>query len=170
MRRLMLTSARWVSAFLPATRIHLPPCRRSRSRRVSASATNRRVRNHAMIVSAFTNKHAEEQSMKSIQKWTVGGLLTAVLVTVGFVAAASGLWAQNPGIKRTVVFTGDVSVPGREARIASVEIAPGASAGRHTHPGDEITYVMEGEGEVLIQGQPALKVKAGDGFVVPNGA
>ena len=43
----------------------------------------------------------------------VGGLLTAGLVVVGFVAAASGLWAQNPGIKRTVVFTGDVSVPGR---------------------------------------------------------
>jgi len=29
---------------------------------------------------------------------------------------------------------------------------------------------MEGEGEILIEGQPALKVKAGDGFVVPNGA
>ena len=64
-----------------------------------------------MIVSASINKR-EEQSMKSIQKWTVGGLLTAGLVVVGFVAAASGLWAQNPGIKRKVVFTGDVSVPG----------------------------------------------------------
>ena len=107
--------------------------------------------------------------MKSIQKWTAGGLFTAGLVVVGFVAAGSGLWAQNPGIKRTVVFTGDVSVPGREARIASVEIAPGASAGRHTHPGDEITYVMEGQGELLIDGEPALKFKAGDGFVVKAG-
>ena len=107
--------------------------------------------------------------MKSIQKWTVGGLLTAGLVLVGFVAAASGLWAQNPGIKRTVVYTGDVSVPGREARIASVELAPGASAGHHTHPGDEITYVMEGQGELLIDGQPPLKFKAGDGFVVKAG-
>ena len=107
--------------------------------------------------------------MKSIQKWTVGGLLTAGLVAVGFVAAASGLWAQNPGIKRTVVFTGDVSVPGREARIASVEIAPGANAGHHTHPGDEITYVMEGQGELLIDGEPALKFKAGEGFVVKAG-
>jgi quercetin dioxygenase-like cupin family protein len=122
-----------------------------------------------MIVSASTNQHAEEQSMKSIQKLTVGGLLTAGLVAVGFVAAASGLWAQNPGIKRTVVFTGDVSVPGREARIASVEIAPGANAGHHTHPGDEITYVMEGQGELLIDGEPTLKFKAGEGFVVKAG-
>ncbi|HTM12053.1 MAG TPA: cupin domain-containing protein [Bryobacteraceae bacterium] len=107
--------------------------------------------------------------MKSIQKWSVGGLLTAGLVMVGFVAAAGGLRAQNPGIKRTVVYTGDVSVPGREARIASVDIAPGANAGRHTHPGDEITYVIEGEGELLIDGQPPLKFKAGDGFVVKAG-
>src|SRR6185295_7890167 len=80
-----------------------------------------------------------------------------------------GLWAQNPGIKRTIVYTGDVSVPGREAKIASVEIAPGANAGHHTHPGDEITYVMEGQGELLIDGQPPLKFKGGDGFVVKAG-
>jgi quercetin dioxygenase-like cupin family protein len=123
-----------------------------------------------MIVTAFMNKYDEEQSMKSIQKWTVGGLLTAGLVAVGFVAAASGLWAQNSGIKRTIVYTGDVSVPGREARIASVEIAPGARAGHHTHPGDEITYVIEGQGELLIDGQPPLKFKAGDGFVVKAGS
>jgi quercetin dioxygenase-like cupin family protein len=86
------------------------------------------------------------------------------------VAAGVLLLAQNPGVQRTVVQRKDISVPGREAVIAHVEIAPGASAGRHTHPGEEISYVMEGEGEVLIQGQPALKVKAGDGFVVPNGA
>ena len=86
--------------------------------------------------------------------------------------AAAGvlLLAQNPGVQRTVVQRKDISVPGREAVIAHVEIAPGASVGRHTHPGEEISYVMEGEGEVLIQGQPALKIKAGDGFIVPNGA
>jgi quercetin dioxygenase-like cupin family protein len=84
--------------------------------------------------------------------------------------AAAALWAQNPGVQRTVVTRSDVSVPGREAVIARAEIAPGAATGRHTHPGEEISYVMEGEGEILIEGKPALKVKAGDGFVVPNGA
>jgi quercetin dioxygenase-like cupin family protein len=84
------------------------------------------------------------------------------------------LFAQNqgtnPGLKRTVVERGDVSVPGREAVIVNVEIAPGGSAGRHTHPGEEISYVMEGEGELLVDGQPVRKLKAGDGFIVPAGA
>ena len=92
---------------------------------------------------------------------------------IGLIAAVSltyAVFGQNPGLQRTIVKTADVSVPGREAVIARVEVAPGGRAGRHTHPGDEITYVMEGEGEILIEGQPALKIKAGDGFVVPAGA
>jgi quercetin dioxygenase-like cupin family protein len=88
-----------------------------------------------------------------------------LIATVGLL-----LLGQNPGIQRTVVQRKDISVPGREAVIAHVTIAPGASVGRHTHPGEEISYIIEGEGELLIDGQPALKVKAGDGFVVPNGA
>ena len=100
-----------------------------------------------------------------MEKRTVVGLtmLTVVL------AVTSGLVAQNPAVKRTVVKTGDVSVPGREAVIANVEIAPGGSAGRHTHPGDEISYVVAGEGEILMEGKPPLKIKPGDGFVVPGG-
>jgi len=85
------------------------------------------------------------------------------------VVLAAALSAQNTGIKRTVVKRGDVSVPGREAVIANVEIAPGGSAGRHTHPGDEISYILSGEGEILMEGQPVMKVKAGDGFVIPGG-
>jgi quercetin dioxygenase-like cupin family protein len=88
-----------------------------------------------------------------------------------FAALSIGvLFSQNPGIQRTVVHRSDVSVPGREAVVARVEIAPAASAGRHTHPGDEISYILEGEGEILIEGQAPRKVKAGDGFVIPAGA
>src|SRR6185312_8399390 len=79
------------------------------------------------------------------------------------------LLAQAPAIQRTVVTRKDVSVPGREGIVTKVEIAPGGSAGRHTHPGDEISYVLEGQGEILMEGQPALKVKPGDGFIIPGG-
>jgi len=85
------------------------------------------------------------------------------------IVLAGALCAQNPGIQRTIVKTQDVS-NGHQAIIASVTIAPGASAGRHTHPGEEISYVIEGEGEVLVEGQPPQHVKAGDGFVIPAGA
>jgi quercetin dioxygenase-like cupin family protein len=100
--------------------------------------------------------------MKRIETCSAMGLTMAL-------ALAVTLAAQTPAIKRTVVKTGDVSVPGREAIIANVEIAPGGSAGRHTHPGDEISYILSGEGEILMEGQPPLKVKAGDGFVIPGG-
>jgi quercetin dioxygenase-like cupin family protein len=68
-----------------------------------------------------------------------------------------------------VVHKSDVSVPGREAVVARVEIAPGVFAGRHVHPGDEISYVLEGEAEIIVEGQPTRKVKAGDGFVITAG-
>ena len=100
--------------------------------------------------------------MKRIEKRIAVGLTMVV-------ALAAVLAAQNPAIKRTVVKTADDSVPGREAVIANVEIAPGGNAGRHTHPGDEISYILSGEGEILMEGQPPLKVKAGDGFVIPGG-
>ncbi len=84
-------------------------------------------------------------------------------------ASAVAVYSQKPGLQRTIVEKADVSVPGREAVVARVELAPGVFAGRHTHPGDEISYVMEGEGEILMQGHPTRKVKAGDGFVIPGG-
>jgi quercetin dioxygenase-like cupin family protein len=77
--------------------------------------------------------------------------------------------AQAQGIKRTVVTRADVSVEGREAVVAKVELEPGVMAGRHSHPGDEISYILEGEGELLIDGEAPRKVKAGEAFVIPAG-
>jgi len=85
------------------------------------------------------------------------------------VLAAGALYAQASGLTRTLVGKADVSVPGREAVVARVEVAPGARAGRHTHPGDEISYVLEGESELLVDGQPPRIVKAGESFVIPAG-
>jgi quercetin dioxygenase-like cupin family protein len=42
-------------------------------------------------------------------------------------------------------------------------------AGCHSHPGDEISYVLEGEGELLIDGEAPRLVKAGEAFVIPAG-
>ena len=92
-----------------------------------------------------------------------------VLVGGALAVVASALLAQNSGLTRTMVGRADVSVPGREAVVARVEVAPGAHAGRHTHPGDEISYVMEGEAELLVDGQPPRIVKAGESFVIPAG-
>ena len=95
---------------------------------------------------------------------------TTRLVVASVLAITTGaLLAQASGLKREMVGRADVSVPGREAVVARVEVAPGAKAGRHTHPGDEISYVLEGESTLLVDGQPPRKVKAGESFVIPAG-
>ena len=99
-------------------------------------------------------------------------LLAAALTSMGLLfAQTNGQNAQVAagGVQRTVVERGDVSVPGREAVGISVEIAPGARTGRHTHPGDEIDYVIEGTGELLIDGKPAKPLQPGVASVIPGG-
>lgn len=85
-------------------------------------------------------------------------------------ATAALMFAQTPALKRTVVAQADVSIPNHEAVIASVELAPGAFGGRHTHAGEEITYIIEGELEVIVDGKPTQHLKAGQGFIIPAGA
>lgn len=87
----------------------------------------------------------------------------------GLVALAGIVIAQNTGLTRTIVTRADVSVPGREAVVARVEVAAGATAAWHTHSGDEISYVVDGEATLLVAGQPPRKIVAGEAFVVPAG-
>ena len=91
------------------------------------------------------------------------------LAAFALLLAAGPLLAQSPGVQRTLVGRADVTAPGYEAVVARVEVAPGAKAGRHTHPGDEISYVLEGEATLLVDGQPPRIVKAGESCVVPAG-
>ncbi len=95
-----------------------------------------------------------------------GKKIAAAVALLGF---AGVLVAQAPALTRQLVVKADVSVPGREAVVARVEVAPGGVAGWHTHPGDEISYVMEGEATLLMAGQAPRQVKAGEGFVIPAG-
>jgi quercetin dioxygenase-like cupin family protein len=99
--------------------------------------------------------------MTRSKMWTLAGVTLAGLAGVAL--------AQNSGVTRTVITKADVSVPTREAVEARVEIAPGGVVGWHTHPGDEVSYVTDGVLTLLIVGQPARKVVAGEGFVVPAG-
>jgi quercetin dioxygenase-like cupin family protein len=48
-----------------------------------------------------------------------------------------------------------------------VKIEKGTTVPRHTHPGIESTYVMEGSIEVPVQGQETKVHKAGEAFQIP---
>jgi quercetin dioxygenase-like cupin family protein len=92
-----------------------------------------------------------------------------VVATVVLAGAAVGLWAQPPAFKRTVLQQVDISVPGREAVTAAVEFPPGAAAGRHTHPGEEIGYVLDGQILLEQEGKPPVTLKTGQAFFIPAG-
>jgi quercetin dioxygenase-like cupin family protein len=96
----------------------------------------------------------------------------AATVTVAAFAVAGivAVGAQAPAFKRTVLQQGDLSVPGREAVTAVAEFQPGASPGRHTHPGEEIGYVLEGKVLLEQAGKPASTLNAGQTFLIPAGA
>ena len=84
----------------------------------------------------------------------------------GVLTAAIGARAQAPGFTRTVL--NRTEPPGEATAIIQVlvEIEPDALVARHTHPGVETGYFVEGGGTFGAAGQPDRAVKAGDTFQV----
>ena len=94
----------------------------------------------------------------------------AICAVTGFIASeasAQGAPPAVPGVKRTILSQMDGPVPGYVTMNMEVEIDPGVTVARHTHPGIESSYVLEGGFELPIQGQPTRMLKAGDGFQIP---
>ncbi len=75
--------------------------------------------------------------------------------------------SQQPGIKRTNLQQHDLSAPGREVVQVRVDIAPGEAFPRHSHPGEEIVYVIEGSFEYQVEGKAPVTLKAGDVLFIP---
>jgi quercetin dioxygenase-like cupin family protein len=94
------------------------------------------------------------------RKWMAGAVLAV---------AAAAPSAQQPGFTRAVMQDQNLSVSGRHAVVARAEFIPGGRAGRHTHPGEELGYVVEGTLELTIDGQAPKTLKAGEVFFVPAG-
>jgi quercetin dioxygenase-like cupin family protein len=94
---------------------------------------------------------------------------TLAIVTIALLGIVAGVLAQAPTFKRTVVQQADISVPGREAVTAVAEFQPGATVGRHTHPGEEIGYILEGQLLLEQDGKAAVTLRAGQTFLIPPG-
>ena len=95
-------------------------------------------------------------------------MATAALI-VGSVLALPAAQAQPAGIKRTDLQRHDLGVPGREAVQVRIDLDPGVAFGKHTHPGEEIIYVLGGSLEYEIEGKPPVTLKAGDVLFIPAG-
>ena len=96
---------------------------------------------------------------------------TTSIMGLAILIVGSGLapvQAQQSGSKRTDLQRHDLSAPGREVVQVRVDFDPGYSAPLHTHPGEEIIYVLEGTLEYEIGGK-VTRVKPGDVLFVPAG-
>jgi quercetin dioxygenase-like cupin family protein len=74
------------------------------------------------------------------------------------------------GIARTETVRHDIGDVAHEAVQVRVDFAPGAAFPRHTHPGTEIAYVLQGTMEYQLNNQPPVTLKAGDSLFIPEGA
>jgi len=94
----------------------------------------------------------------------------ALCAAAGFAATAVGeANAQMPaGLKRTILSKTDLPDGKYVALLVAVEIDAGVAVPRHTHPGIESAYCLEGSARLSIKGQPDRMVEAGDGFQVPT--
>lgn len=107
-----------------------------------------------------------------ITRRDLGQIASCVVCAVaGFAAtdASAQSAPATPGLTRKLISQMDGPAPGYVTIIAEVEIEPGALVARHTHPGIESGYVVEGAIELAIEGQPTKLLKAGDGFQIPVG-
>ena len=96
-------------------------------------------------------------------------VVAIVVLICGSGVALQVARAQQVGSRRIDLQRHDLSIPGREVIQVRTELDPGAVAPKHTHPGEEIIYVLEGSWEYQVEGQPPKTLKAGDVLFIPYG-
>ena len=96
-------------------------------------------------------------------------ILAAAVLIAGGGLALNAAQSQEPGVKRTDLLRHDLGVPGREVVQVRVDFAPGVAFPPHSHPGEEIAYVIEGLLEYRFEGKPPVTLKAGEVLFIPAG-
>lgn len=109
----------------------------------------------------------KQANKSAITKASLALLLGGVLA--GQAVSAEAPMATAAGIGRTEALRHDIGDAGREVVQVRVDFAPGASFPKHTHPGEEIAYVLEGTVEYQLGDQPPVLLKVGDALFIPAG-
>ncbi len=118
------------------------------------------------------NQNRRQLLWKAVLGVGIAAAGSASLLPSQLIAAPAGQGAATPplaGIGRKDLIQDDLSVPGREAVQALVTIPAGVAAPRHSHPGEELAYVVEGSLEYALDGRPPVIVKAGEALFIPYG-
>jgi quercetin dioxygenase-like cupin family protein len=96
-------------------------------------------------------------------------IVTFAFITFSVLVSADTKPARQSPVTRTVLQQHDISTPGHEAVQAIIGFEPGASVGNHSHPGEEIIFILEGVLKYQVAGKPSVTLKAGGVLFIPAG-
>ncbi|WP_219837230.1 cupin domain-containing protein [Paenibacillus sp. R14(2021)] len=96
-------------------------------------------------------------------------LAAAIVLAAGVTYALQRVSAQQE-IKRTALLRHDLTIDGREVLQDRVDFGPGVISPTHSHPGEEIAYVLEGSIRYELEGRPPVTLNAGQNIFIPAGA
>lgn len=96
---------------------------------------------------------------------------SAAVSALSFLALilTSTVSAQQSGIKRTDLQRYDLSVPVYETVQARIDFEAHTAFGKHSHPGEEVIYVLDGVLEYEVEGESPVTLKAGEVLFIPAG-
>ena len=103
-----------------------------------------------------------------IMKKSLGAIVSVFILAA--VTVTTMALTQQTGITRTQLQRHDLSIPGREVIQSRIDFDPGEAFGKHTHPGEEIIYVIEGVFQYQVENNAPVTVKAGEVLFIPAGA
>jgi quercetin dioxygenase-like cupin family protein len=111
-------------------------------------------------VSSEFKFHLKEAPMKRFF------LIAVCIVLTGFISANAG--AQTSVVSKPILKTtlGDDTT--KEVVMILVEFPPGSATGRHTHPGDEYAFILQGTFELSTEGREKRRLSTGDAFHTPR--
>lgn len=132
------------------------------------------VRYTDVVVGGNMRKDTVQTHSPRLLRPSRGGLQAGWIACVWIVGAIAlmldSVSAQQSGVKRTELQRYDLSVPGREVIQVRVDLDPGVTFPMHSHPGEEIIYVLEGTWEYQVEGKKPVTLKAGEVLFIPAGA
>lgn len=104
--------------------------------------------------------------MKMIRTITAAVLIAGIGLTPTMTQAEE---SHLGAVQRFELLRQELSIPGRQAIQVLVEFGSGVAAPSHSHPGEEIVYVIDGLLEYALEGRPPVTLKAGDVLFIPYG-
>ena len=108
-------------------------------------------------------------SRRTLSLLGLSPLIMMAALIVGISLALRLAQAQKPEIGRTELAHRDLGDSVREVIQTRVDFAPGAAFPKHSHPGVEVAYVLEGSLEYQLDGKSPVTLKAGESLFIPAG-